>query len=152
MQPNNNAHVREVRAAYDGRVAYEVDPNEGGAAQWRDVSRVGARVVLGRYLRPGRVIALAFTAPWDEHTQVRLSARVIWCRQAKEGEEFHAGLQVLREDPGAALGFALIVQQAREAANSGGGSAVFTAVWPNFRAIEDRQPQPEAPAYKPMAV
>lgn len=148
----NNDYVREVRAALDRRVTYEVTPGDGGSATWIDVSRVGVRMLLGRYLRPRRVIALAFAAPWDEHTEVRLSARVIWCRQAKDSAEFHAGLQVLRESPESALAFGLLVQQAREAANNEGGNAVLPTVWPSFRVVEDRQPQPEALALKPMAV
>jgi hypothetical protein len=149
---NNNDYVREVRAALDGAVTYEVTPGDVGSATWIDISRVGVRMVLGRYLRPGRVIAVAFAAPWDEHTEVRLSARVIWCRQTNDSAEFHAGFQVLRESPEAALAFGLLVQQAREAANSGGAAAVFHTVWPSFRVVVDRQPQPEALAFKPMAV
>lgn len=145
-------YVREVRTALDGRVAYEVAAGERGTASWSDVSRVGARVVLGRYLRPGRVIALAFTAPWNGCTEVSLQARVIWCRQGEDSAEFHAGLQVLRDNPEAALAFGLLVQIARGAANTAEVGTVLKTVWPNFRPFEDRQPQPEAAEFAPVAV
>ena len=152
MQAANTEHVREVRSTLTGRVAFEVAPGERGTASWMDVSRVGARMVLGRYLRPGRLVTLAFTAPWNGSTEVSLVARVVWCRQGSDSAEFHAGLQIVREDPAAALAFSLLLQIARGAANNAGSGAVITTVWPNFRAIEDRQPQPEAVEFSSVAV
>lgn len=152
MQAANTEHVREVRSALTGRVTYEVATDERGTASWMDVSRVGARVALGRYLRPGRLVTLAFTAPWNGGTEVSLVARVVWCRQGNDSAEFHAGLQVVRDNPAAALAFSLLVQIARGAANTAGSGAVVTTVWPNFRSIEDRQPQPEATEYISVAV
>ena len=152
MQRNNMDYVREVRSALDGRVACEVAPGDRATASWMDVSRVGARVVLGRYLRPGREIALAFTAPWNGRTEVSLQARVIWCRQGGDSAEFHTGLQIVRDTPAAALAYGLLVQIARGAVNTEGSGAVVTTVWPNFRLIEDRQPQPEATEFTSVAV
>ena len=151
MQRNMD-YVREVRSALDGRITYTVSADEHATASWMDVSRAGARIVLGRYLRPGRVIAVAFTSPWDGRTLVSLQARVIWCRQGSNSAEFHAGLQILREAPESALAFALLVQFARNAANTAEAGAVLNTVWPGFRRIEDRQPQPEATGYLPQAV
>lgn len=151
MQAANQEHVREVRSVLTGRVAYEVAGHERGTAAWLDVSRVGARVSLGRYLRPGRLVTLAFTAPWSGSTEVSLVARVVWCRQGGDSMEFHAGLQVVRDNPAAALAFSLLVQLARTA-NIADGSTVVNTVWPNFRGLEDRQPQPEAAGYAPVAV
>ena len=145
-------HVRELRCALDGKVTYEVTAGEHGAASWMDVSRAGGRVALGRYLRPGRVIALAIIAPWDGRTAVSLQARVVWCRQGGDSAEFHAGLQVDRATPDAALAFALLVQSARAAANKAGSGTVKKTVWPNFRLIQDRQPQPEVMELRSVAV
>lgn len=152
MQAANTEHVREVRSALTGRVAYEVAADECGTASWLDVSRVGARVALGRYLRPGRLVTLAFTAPWNGSTEVSLVARVVWCRQGSDSAEFHAGLQVVRDNPAAALAFSLLVQIARGAANTTGPGAVVTTVWPMFRQYVDRQPQPEATEFVSLAV
>jgi len=148
----NTEYVREVRSALDGRIAYEAEAGERCNASWMDVSRDGARVALGRYLRPGRVIAIAFTAPHDGRTEVSLQARVIWCRQGGGSAEFHAGLQVIRETPAAALAFASLVRTARNAANKAKPGAVLNTVWPNFRLVQDRQPQPEVMELRSMAV
>lgn len=153
----NMEFVREVRSALDGPLTYAVTADESAAAAWVDVSRVGVGIALGRYLRPGRVITLSFSGG-DGSAQVSLQARVVWCRQVRGSAEFHAGLQVVREHPGAALAFARLVHTAREATNTAEGCAVQGTVWPNFRQLQDyipeasRQPQQEAAEYIPRAV
>lgn len=145
-------YIREARSAMQGPVTLEVNPETRLNASWSDVSRVGARVVLGCYVRTGRVVALTFTAPWNSHTEVMLQARVIWCRQGGDSAEFLVGLQVLRETPEAALAFSLVRQISRDAANRAETHVVLPTMWPNFRPIADRQPQPEAAEIVSVAV
>lgn len=129
--------MRERRLMFGGRLIYRYDDAEHATAHWLDVSRVGAKLRLGRYLRPGRVIELDFASPLDGE-QVRLGARVMWCEQVKEAPEFVAGVHVRRETPETALAFAALGYQMLDdcvAANSPAFSGVSSSVWPPFHAL-----------------
>lgn len=123
--------TRETRTALRGNVQYAYEaPVDEGMAQWLDVSRVGAALQLGRYLRPGREVTLRFQGA-SELRSVR--ARIVWCRPALEvANAFFAGIQVYREDPQLALDFAVLGHTARAAVNKSAVKKVEPAVWPGF--------------------
>ncbi len=104
---------RELRAPLAGRLAYFDPAGWPGEAAWCDVSRVGARVSLGRYLRPGSTVRLAVAHGGDA---IELPARVMWCRPRAGSTAFHAGLRVQRPSAEAALAFAQLVYDAQSAA------------------------------------
>ncbi len=112
--------AREARYALDGTVQYSYGlPVESGMAQWFDVSRTGASVRLGRYLRPGRELWLELLSPSPQgNVQLKVRTQVAWCAPAGESGQFVAGLLVYRDSPELALDFAAISQSARNA-NSG---------------------------------
>ena len=97
---------RERRIPLSGCVAYRYESAESGTASWRDVSRSGTALELGRYLRPQRNLSLHFNSPLDSTTTHVLPAKVMWCRRIANSSRFVAGLHVFREDPEAALAFA----------------------------------------------
>lgn len=97
---------RESRVAVSGKVVYRhSDPEEQGVAQWCNVSRAGAGITLGRYLRPGREIVLEL-----EDAMVR--GRIVWCA-ARRGCGYSAGLSILRDTPESALAFTRFRERAR---------------------------------------
>ena len=104
---------RELRAPLAGRLAYFDPAGWPGEAAWCDVSRVGARVSLGRYLRPGSTVRLVVANDGDG---IALPARVMWCRPRAGSTAFHAGLRVQRPSAEAALAFARLVYDAQSAA------------------------------------
>jgi len=73
---------------FTGRVAYRYGGQQGGSALWRNVSRAGGRIHLGRYLRPGKSLLLTFG------TAARFTAMVVWCRRAGNSADFEAGLWI----------------------------------------------------------
>ena len=120
MEPSQQRCEREVRVACRGPLHYIDAAGQPGEAQWLEISRVGARLQLGRYLRPGGTLTIVLAVSEEvEHT---LPARVIWCRPAPGSEAFVAGLRVQRPRPEAALAWAsqwFAAQQAGRAADSG---------------------------------
>lgn len=131
--------MREQRMNVQGKLLYRYNGDESGAAHWQDVSRVGAKLRLGRYLRPGRNLVLEFASPLVEEGQVQLPARVIWCRLMAEGADFVAGVQIRRERPEYAVAFAALGYSALDlfdSVNITAGSEVSSGVWPHFRSIE----------------
>jgi len=149
MMQSEASFIRECRSEVGGTVSYTVSRGESGSAVWRDISRTGARLRLGRYVRPGRVVVLDFPAPQFGCGQYRLQARVVWCRQVQDGADFELGLLVVRDEPESALAFASVLHHARAAANNAAVPEVFR-VWPMFRSAAE--PQPEAVAEVPRAV
>ena len=106
--------IREPRASLDGPVTYEYGEGERGLARWSNVSRTGAGMRLGRYLRPGTPVRMTFASPVASGGVALMEARVIWCRQAQAGIEFEAGLKALRRNADAALAFSALGHQARK--------------------------------------
>ena len=103
--------VRELRTPLSGEVAYETGCGEGGQGQWINISRTGAAVVLGRYLRPGRLIRLDMAAHEAGPT---IPAEIAWCIPAPDFLHFQAGLRIVREDPETVLHFATLAYRANE--------------------------------------
>jgi len=129
--------MRESRHALDAALDLAVD----GAlvrATLTDVSRVGAGVVLGRYLRPGREVGLRPEGAGD----AGLWARVVWCRPTTETARFRAGLRLYRETPEVALLFAGVLAQARGAEGGKRGLSLRAGVWPwrRYAGYEEGQP------------
>jgi hypothetical protein len=90
--------AREARTELGGTLRYGYGaPEDTGVAQWVDVSRSGAAIQLGRYLRPGREITLEVNSPL-----------------AMNG----AGLLVYRDTPEMALDFAALGYAARRQQNT----------------------------------
>ncbi len=109
--------IRERRTPVAGCVAYRLESGDTGRAAWLNVSRVGAALRLGRYLRPGKRLCLRFASPLPAGGTVELPARVVWCRPVAGGVEFDAGLVVRRDTPEAALAFAALGYAAQRRAN-----------------------------------
>lgn len=103
--------IREVRKDLTGPVTYDYEADGLGTARWMDVSWNGARIRLGRYLRPGKQVRLTFTTPVAESGMASVLTRVAWCRQVSDGLDFEAGLQIFRRDAEAALTFAVLCQE-----------------------------------------
>ncbi len=125
--------AREARYTLGGTVQYTYGlPVEAGMAQWCDVSRAGASISLGRYLRPGRELYLEVPSPLTPGALVKVRAQVAWCAPACEAGHFVAGLLVYRDTPEMALDFAAISQWARST-NSAAPKRVFDKpVWKLF--------------------
>jgi len=102
--------IRESRKGLTGSVTYDYEADGLGTARWMDVSWNGAKIRLGRYLRPGKQVRLTFTTLVAESGMASVLTRVAWCRQVPDGVDFEAGLQIFRRDPEAALTFAVLCQ------------------------------------------
>ncbi|MBI2434207.1 MAG: PilZ domain-containing protein [Candidatus Hydrogenedentes bacterium] len=142
---NSTQQIRERRIGTSGTLTYHYDGGECGAAHWLDVSRVGAKLRLGRYLRPGRQLEIEFASPLSGDA-IRVAARVMWC-QMKGAAEFLAGIHVRREQPETALAFASLGYQGLDTmppANIAAGSEVSSNVWPHFRPLESAGWEPAA--------
>ena len=103
--------MRERRCPVNGRLDYVCGDSDAGKAQWQDVSRCGARVRMGRYILPGRMLRLRFTSGRGAGS-VEINARVAWCRQMPGTLDFVAGLALWRDEPEDALAFAALREQA----------------------------------------
>lgn len=108
--------ARETRSRIGGTLEYlHGAPQESGVAEWRDVSRCGASISLGRFLRPGRELTLTAASPLYPGRTMRLRAQVMWCAPSEAAGRFTAGLLVYRDRPEAALEFATLAHAARGA-------------------------------------
>lgn len=133
---------REARTALRGQMRYTYDEAQSGLAYWLNVSRTGAAVRLGRYLRPGRQLCLLVADPNAPDRVVEVRARVVWCRPVGDGSQFFAGLGLLRQRPEEALAIYRWVQRARQEKgallNKSLVSEVVEGVWPGFEARASR--------------
>jgi len=142
MMYEGSENNREQRMLMAGEVEYRYAPNHCGTARWQDVSRIGAAIRLGRYLRPGRHVTLMFPSPLIPNVDHEVEARIIWCEQIPGALEFIAGLEVRQDTPEMALSFAALGYAAQREylnesnANREGDSDVVTLrrpVWPARR-------------------
>ncbi len=91
------------RVPLTGRVYYTYSDGTGvhaSAGCWRDISRRGACLRLGRYLTPGRFLLLEL--PKQEGGQgqsIQVKACVAWCQPLKGSSHFLAGVQLYRSEP-----------------------------------------------------
>ena len=90
------AHRRSHRHSLTGEVKYGYGLSHSGMARWLDMSDSGARLSLGRYVRPGTLLKLAAAA---DAAQSAIQSVVVWCRPAGEACEFEAGLRFLFQSP-----------------------------------------------------
>jgi len=136
------SRTRETRSALYGGLDYTcAGPSDTGSARWRNVSRTGAALELGRYLRPGREITLEFNSPLALSRPLRVRARVVWCRPEASGIAFTAGVAIYRDTPELALDCAALGYAARQQMNNAPEAPVSHPVWPGFDKVsETRQP------------
>lgn len=126
MAPFRN-HVRELRNPLAGTVRYVSGCGNAGQATWIDISRTGASVRLGRYLRPGHIIQLR-PAGDDRDPVWGIPARIAWCTRISGTLQFRAGLAIDRSCPEDALNFAALGYEAL-AMNRNTSRTVLTAGW-----------------------
>jgi hypothetical protein len=136
-----NREIREIRTPFTGAFTYVSGCGDAGRATWLNISRTGAAVRLGRYLRPGHVVQL-HPASVDQDASWSIPARVVWCTRIPGTFQFQAGLAVDRSCPEATLHFATLGYAAR-ALNTNTDSAVVTAGW---------SPDAAAPALSPTGL
>ena len=87
---------RTRRVPLRGQFEFRSGDDETGKAEWRGLSRNGACIQTGRYLRPGREIRIISHG-------LELDARVVWSRAKEDGERFIAGLTLINKTPEASL-------------------------------------------------
>lgn len=126
-------NMRELRTPLTGTFNYASGCGEAGRAAWLNISRTGAAVRLGRYLRPGHIIQLL--PDIEEPEAWSIPARVAWCVPAADTVLFHAGLAVQRTTPENALRFATLGYEAL-VLNKNAESTVVNAVWPGFTTVD----------------
>ena len=124
----NSEHIREQRYTLRGPVAYTSGCGERGQATWLNISRTGAAILLGRYLRPGRPINLELAVAGGG-VAVAIPAEIAWCVPIAGTHHFRTGLKILRNDPEIALHFASL-GYAAQAQNKINAETVIEAVWP----------------------
>lgn len=125
--------MRELRTPLTGTFAYASGCGEAGRAEWLNISRAGAAIQLGRYLRPGHLIQLLLESGNDEEWNI--PARIAWCVSISGTPQFQAGLAVQRTTPESALQFATLGYEAL-ALNKNNPNSVVAAVWPGFASAE----------------
>ena len=87
---------RSGRVPLSGTFKCQYEDGVQGLATWRSISLDGACIQIGRYLRPGRTMRIAYHG-------LDLELRVVWCRPAANEEWFTAGVQVVDGGPELAL-------------------------------------------------
>ncbi|MCC6143977.1 MAG: PilZ domain-containing protein [Candidatus Hydrogenedentes bacterium] len=102
--------MREPRTPLNGSFRYVTAQGES-TGLWRNISRVGACVELGRYLMPGRSVRLLLNP--TELDAVEVEAQVVWCRQVPGRLCFEAGVRIYRRQPETALAFAALHYEAQ---------------------------------------
>ena len=120
-------HVRELRTPLTGSFHYVSGCGDAGRATWLNISRTGASVRLGRYLRPGHVIRLQ-PAGQENDLDWAIPATIVWCARIPGTLQFRAGLAVDRTCPETALRFATLGYEAL-AMNRNTNRTVLTAGW-----------------------
>lgn len=131
----NDLQLRELRTPLSGSLAYLSGCGEAGRADWLNISRSGAALRLGRYLRPGHRVELMPAADWT------IGARVAWCARVPGSLQFVAGLVIDRSCPEGALRFAALGYGA-QAANKNTPYSVVTSVWPSLAANAEPATRP----------
>ena len=125
-----NTIMRELRTPLSGSFAYASGCGEAGRAVWLNISRTGAAIQLGRYLRPGHLIQLSLESGNDGGWSI--PARIAWCVSIPGTLQFQAGLAVQRTSPESALQFATLGYEAlalkRNAAFVGNRTLVFPSL------------------------
>jgi len=131
-------HVRELRTPLIGNFRYVSGCGNAGQATWIDISRAGAAVRLGRYLRPGHLIQVQPAAD-DPEQHWAIPARIIWCSRIPGTLHFRAGLAIDRSCPETALRFATLGYEAL-ALNKNNNCTVTTVGWSSNAAAPTLSP------------
>ena len=129
--------TRELRTELNGPVSYVSGCGDGGHATWLNVSRAGAAILLGRYLRPGRRIDLLVTAGGGENAFI--GAEIAWCVPVPGTLRFKAGLRMVRQDPESVLQFAKLGYDA-QAQNKFTSKTVTDVVWTTLQSVPNTLP------------
>jgi hypothetical protein len=143
MTPKSSP-IREQRTALTGSLTFAYGTEHTGTAQWRNISRTGAQVRMGRFLRPGRTLRLQFDSPLQPGRLVEVEARIVWCSPKATTHQFNTGIAILRQDPETALDFAVLGQHARREANNSSTPKVLPVVWSHFGTEENTKPRAAA--------
>ena len=86
-----------TRVPFAHSVRWFSGDGEGGVATVRNISRSGASVSLGRYLRPGPVVRIAFDGFEYAGGAVDVQALTVWCRpEAGAPDRFIAGFKFVQ--------------------------------------------------------
>lgn len=124
---NSELHQkRELRRGRRGTITYHSGCGNWGRATWLNISRTGAALRLGRYLRPGRVLYLESDDKGPVPKTV-IPAEVAWCKAIPGTLDFRVGLHVHRPTPAVALAFAQLGAPTRE--NKKHLETVTNAAW-----------------------
>lgn len=99
-----NKDQRETdRVSVRGTLRYLSADGFSGQGLWRNASGDGARIHVGRRMRPGQWVSIE-TLPWPGmNAPVMMRGQVVWCRPAADGKTFSAGLRIDEGDPLGAL-------------------------------------------------
>lgn len=100
------------RVDLSGPVPFCCGPDDKGCAQWENLSQTGAGIRLGRYLRPGRRVALLANRPRLHDEPAELLGRIVWCRPSADGKSFAAGVQFESNDIVARFAVSSMVREA----------------------------------------
>jgi len=134
-----NLEMRELRTPLAGAITYASGCGEAGRADWLNISRSGASLRLGRYLRPGRTIRLE-PARWMAGAPSAIPAEIAWCAPVSGTLKFRAGLRILRGDPEVALFITTLCHGARVQNRTAANDVVNNAVWTSLAVREDAPP------------
>lgn len=131
--------MREIRTPLSGTLHCCIQDNTA-SAQWVNVSRVGACIVLDRAVTPETLLELYFDSPLETGIQVCVPGHVVWCAQESthNGLGWRVGLRMYRKNPEAALAFASLGYQARR--GNAAGSAVKQPYWAKLQALPTADP------------
>lgn len=100
------------RIKLQGAVEYRTALDEPGVGQWQNVSNGGACLELGRYLRPGRSIALLANVRRIHDEPAEITAKVAWCRPTSDGETFIVGVQFRGLDVESRFAISTLIREA----------------------------------------
>lgn len=100
------------RVDLSGPVEFCCGPADTGCAQWENLSQTGAGLRLGRYLRPGRRIALVANRPRLHDEPAELIGRIVWCRPNADGKSFAAGVAFESNDVVGAFAVSSMMREA----------------------------------------
>lgn len=100
------------RIKFQGQVEFHTALEAPGTAEWRNVGNGGACVELGRYLRPGRTVALHANVQRLHDEPAVIAAKVAWCRPKSDGETFMAGLRFRSLDVESRFAVSTLVREA----------------------------------------
>ncbi|MBI5093153.1 MAG: PilZ domain-containing protein [Candidatus Hydrogenedentes bacterium] len=103
---------RFTRVPHRGDVSYRYAANDAATAVCVDVSHGGVCLAMGRYLRPGRFVLLAFTTAADSDSTVELKAQIVWCRPTDEPHVFQAGVNIFHDEPDVSVIMSELLYQA----------------------------------------